>query len=489
MLSPCTYVEGSTSKAEDYCEDRHLLALDFDENPKIDFLLSKFEETVHFAYTTHSHGTEGEHFFNRMRVIIPLAIPIYKQDWISWGKATIKNWLHSIGCVDSGPFECDPPCLTFAQQGKLPAINPEIGRCDLWFNDGNNTSIFDIYELDRIVLPPDEVVIEKHSHTFIDLDFDMIVGYLAVKPYLQNTSHLHRKNWAAAFQAIGASQHHFEQFDRYIKKSDTNTTTNQVWKDASKYANKHAGIIFNTLTYVEKIQCGFNNEFIEELSALDNKSTAGISRVLAKDEYLCLEDYGTSKVVLMCAEMNSGKNHIWVQFAESGGKVIVMTPLLNIVNQQNSGTCDVHYVYDKAKKLLEDIKLDIISKETIKETVLVIDEAHNFLTASGYRQKALSDVEELFQCDWKQIIFQSATVDPSDFDGFMKFDEFIKIGKVAAKRTYTRCTTEGKLFDAVTFLVKRETDKGRKVLILNNHKSENKAYIESTQKLRSQEFK
>ena len=96
VLSPCTYVEGSTSKAEDYCEDRHLLALDFDENPKIDFLLSKFEETVHFAYTTHSHGTEHKHFFNRMRVIIPLAIPIDKQDWISWGKATIKNWLHSI---------------------------------------------------------------------------------------------------------------------------------------------------------------------------------------------------------------------------------------------------------------------------------------------------------------------------------------------------------------------------------------------------------
>jgi hypothetical protein len=483
VLSPCTYVEGSTSKAEDYCLSRHLLALDFDENPKIDVLLSKFKNVVHFAYTTHSHGTEHKHFFNRMRVIIPLAIPIDKQDWISWGKATIKNWLHSIGCVDTGPFECDPPCLTYAQQGKLPAINPEIGRCDLWFNDGNDTSIFDIYELDRVVLPPDEVVIDKHSHTFATaIDFDMILRYLAVKPHLQNINHLHRKNWAAAFQAIGASQHHFEQFDRYIKKSDSNTTTIQVWKDASKYANKHAGIIFNTLTYVEKIQCGFNNEFIEELSALDNKSTDGISRILAKDEYLCLEDYGTSKVALMCAEMNSGKNHLWVQFAESGGKVIVMTPLLNIVNQQNSDTCDVHYVYDKAKKLLEDITSGQIDKETIEGTILVIDEAHNFMTSSDYRQGALNYVEKLTQCNWKQIIFQSATVDPSDFDGFMEFDEVIKIGKVAAKRTYTRCTTDGKLFDTVILLVKREIDKGRKVLILNNHKSENKAYVEAIAK-------
>jgi hypothetical protein len=261
--------------------------------------------------------------------------------------------------------------------------------------------------------------------------------------------------------------------NRYIKKSDSNTTTIQVWKDASKYANKHAGIIFNTLTYVEKIQCGFNNEFIEELSALDNKSTDGISRILAKDEYLCLEDYGTSKVALMCAEMNSGKNHLWVQFAESGGKVIVMTPLLNIVNQQNSDTCDVHYVYDKAKKLLEDITSGQIDKETIEGTILVIDEAHNFMTSSDYRQGALNYVEKLTQCNWKQIIFQSATVDPSDFDGFMEFDEVIKIGKVAAKRTYTRCTTDGKLFDTVILLVKREIDKGRKVLILNNHKSEN----------------
>lgn len=325
VLSPCTYVEGATSKAEDYCESRHLLALDFDENPKIDVLLNKFKGMVHFAYTTHSHGTEHKHFFNRARVIIPLATPIEKQEWNSWGKATIKNWLNSLGCVDSSPFECDPPCLTYAQQGKLPAINPEIGHCDLFFNDGNDTSIFDIYELDRLELPPDEVIIVDYSHTFNDLDFDMIVRYLAVKPHLRNTSHLHRKNWAAAFQAIGASQHHFEQFDRQLKKSDTNTTTLQVWKDAAKYPNKHAGIIFETLTFVEKIQCGFNNEFIEELSKLENKSTVGVTKTLAKDEYLCLDDYGTSKLVLMCAEMNSGKNYLWNQFAENGGKVIVMS--------------------------------------------------------------------------------------------------------------------------------------------------------------------
>ena len=64
----------------------------------------------------------------------------------------------------------------------------------------------------------------------------------------------------------------------------------------------------------------------------------------------------------------------------------------------------------------------------------------------------------------------------------MEFDEFIKIGKVGAKRTYTRCTTDGKLFDAVTFMVKREVAKGRKVLILNNHKSENKAFVEAIAK-------
>jgi hypothetical protein len=482
VLSPCTYVEGAPSKAEDYCVSRHLLALDFDENPKIDVLLSKFTNIVHFAYTTHSHGTEDKHFLNRLRVIVPLANPIEKQEWNSWGKATIKNWLNSLGCVDTSPFECDPPCLTFAQQGKLPAINPEIGRCDLWFNDGNDTSIFDIYKLDRIELPPYEVVIVDHSHTFKNINIDNVIKYLSVKPHLLNTSHLHRKNWAAAFQAIGASQHHFEQFDRQIKKSDTNTTTLQVWKDAAKYANKHAELIFKTLTYVEKIQCGFDNQFIEELSKLDQESTVGCSRVLAKDEYLCLEDYGTSRVVLMCAEMNSGKNYLWSQFAESGGKVIVMSPLLSIVHQQNSEASDVHYVYDKAKKLLEDIKCGIIPKVTIEGTVLVVDEAHNFLTASEYRQKALSDVEELIQYDWKQIIFQSATVDPSDFDGFMEFDEVIKIGKVAAKRTYTRCTTAGKLFDTVTFLVKREVAKDRKVLILNNNKSENKAYVEAIAK-------
>jgi hypothetical protein len=223
VLSPCTYVEGAPSKAEDYCVSRHLLALDFDENPKIDVLLSKFTNIVHFAYTTHSHGTEDKHFLNRLRVIVPLANPIEKQEWNSWGKATIKNWLNSLGCVDTSPFECDPPCLTFAQQGKLPAINPEIGRCDLWFNDGNDTSIFDIYKLDRIELPPYEVVIVDHSHTFKNINIDNVIKYLSVKPHLLNTSHLHRKNWAAAFQAIGASQHHFEQFDRQIKKSDTNT--------------------------------------------------------------------------------------------------------------------------------------------------------------------------------------------------------------------------------------------------------------------------
>jgi hypothetical protein len=140
-------------------------------------------------------------------------------------------------------------------------------------------------------------------------------------------------------------------------------------------------------------------------------------------KYLTRQDYTTAKRVLMCADMGTGKNYTWTTCKE---EYRLLAPLRSIVGQQGS-TNNINHdkitTYDQAKKLLTAIDSGLIQPQN---EILVIDEAHN-LFLSEYRFIALSTLESLIKYDWKQIIFQSATIDSDSFDSIIDFDVKVRI--------------------------------------------------------------
>lgn len=143
-------------------------------------------------------------------------------------------------------------------------------------------------------------------------------------------------------------------------------------------------------------------------------------------DYLGKDDYGTRKKVLMCADMGTGKNHYWTNLPDdSEVKFIMLVPYLTIVGQQgstNKADIDKVLTYDSARTILNMINYGAINP---KDKILIIDEAHNFLF-SYYRLPAMHSVKALLKYDWKQIIFQSATVRSDSFDDIIDFDVKIR---------------------------------------------------------------
>jgi hypothetical protein len=166
-------------------------------------------------------------------------------------------------------------------------------------------------------------------------------------------------------------------------------------------------------TYQEKIIAGTIKPFQIVQSTWD---------VIKCVDYLQVSDYGSARNVLMCADMGTGKNFCRKYSREP---YRLLAPLKSIVGQQGSGNqvkVDATTTYDQSLALLNLIEMGELR---VQDEILIIDEAHNLLLAD-YRVVALNNVLKLLKYDWKQIIFQSATVGSDDFDSIIQFDEKIR---------------------------------------------------------------
>jgi hypothetical protein len=189
--------------------------------------------------------------------------------------------------------------------------------------------------------------------------------------------------------------------------------------------------------------------------------------VVLDRNYITIEDYGTAKRVLMCADMGTGKNYCWDSALV---KHRILAPLRSIVGQYGS-TNDVKSssltTYDQAVRLIELVEAGKINP---RDEILVVDEAHNFMLTS-YRLRALNSVEKLLRFDWKQIIFQSATIESNDLDVFFTFDEKIRVHKTGkASMNYTRAQMP-RFDDCIQEVVKHYALNSHKTIILLNDKN------------------
>ena len=255
----------------------------------------------------------------------------------------------------------------------------------------------------------------------------------------------------------------FEQLDLlYTEYSGSDDIVEDYIEDAIARIltreDKQAETKQKVKTYHQRLLDGTLNAYTIEQSIWDIEKTV---------DYICLEDYTTDKKVLVCADMGTGKNYCWTN---STVKHRLLAPLLSIVGQQGSSNnvnTDTTTTYDASKQLLGLIVDEHIEPEN---EILVVDEAHNFLL-SKYRTPALSSVELLLSYNWKQIIFQSATVHSNDFDGLIEFDKKIRIHKNNKPILNYQRANKAKLSECFEEVIKFCAMNPYKTILLHNDKN------------------
>lgn len=479
-LMPCSYQADAPSKREEYAIARHMLVLDFDQDPSIDVIQQQLKDYTYFAWTTHSHGVKG----NRYRVVIPFTQAPTVTEWKQHYVPRLLAWFEQQGFA--GANAVDTSCLTFGQIGFLPAINPLVGAVNLYVNDVG-TVILDLVK----VLP--ELTAEELAHAHREYQLQSIkwtpstkqihflIGLLARNPQLQRidanptteNKGVNRKTIAAALQSVGATFDDFAQLDRVMAKLDSNTTAASAWRDAEAKRSKHAGVLFKLLSRAERRLCGLSRTAELTVTSLHRAEFDKTEEI----DFLSRELYGTEKRVLVKADMGTGKNYLWTQHKNTeDDRVIVLAPLKTIVGQQGSDNkvqdaTNITFTYDQSKKALDLVVEGVIVPE---KTTLVIDECHNLLLAS-YRLKALSNVERLLAYNFKQVIFQSATIEADSFDTFYTFDaRYCYKKRTAPALKYSLITVGGTIntTSSILKLIEASIAENKKVLCLWNNKDQ-----------------
>lgn len=409
------------TKMEIFAKQRQMICLDFDKDPDIALIKERLSKIVNYSYTTHSHTSS----YGKYRVIIPLMNAYSKSEWKLWVEPTLLATFKNIIPAQ----DLDSSCFTFGQIAYFPVINPDHGCIELDFNDGDATRILEVEplytEVKRLnpevfikqVVHYEQEVIDPLSMDNVDKLIDIIISLPAFQQLnypaqIDNTPS--RFILATALFSIGASDEQVLRTDRLVMRSDSKSVLDL--RQIKSYKG-HAGILRKYIPYESQIELGLTKPYnVGKVEWNIEKSV----------DYLELADYTDAKRVLMCADMGTGKNHLWTN---TKVKCRILAPLRSIVGQQGSSNCvysDKTTTYDQAKKIAQMIETKEINPS---EEILVIDEAHNLLLAD-YRLTALSNVARLLDYDWKQIIFQSATISSDSFDMLLDFDMKVRVNKI-----------------------------------------------------------
>lgn len=436
------------NKSELFANQRSLLIFDFDKDNAIDldFIHKLFEQFVYIAYTTHSHGING----NRYRVILPLKQQLTTFEWAEWAKTTVAQFVLNSNIVN------DSSSLTFAQFQKFPAINPAVGYCEVVINDKDTCELFDVFELERVEAPKQQLFVENNINN--NVNYKGIVRLLKLK--LNQLTYTQRYSLATSLYQLGCRDYQlFEELDNAVKAFDAKKSVRDFWADLPKETKDYTKFVLNKLTQSDKVAVRLEEEF--------KVIEAEWDRELEVD-FLSIQDYSNAKYVLMCADMGTGKNYCWDQ---SNVKHRMLVPLRSIVGQYGSDN-NIHNhsitTYDQSVKLIELIDAKIINP---REEILIIDEAHNFATAA-FRIKALTNMFLLLKYDWKQVIFQSATISSNELDSIITFDIKIKASKRnAAQLNYARlqiASQTEQMQEAIKQIIKNKEHNIKSIVLFND---------------------
>jgi hypothetical protein len=470
--------------------ERTLLVLDFDDNGEIDEILKTLKQYVYIAWTTHSHqlssvDASAKQNLNRYRVMIPLSKGVSAAEWESDYKLRLINW---SGNLWHGNNAVDNSCFNIGQLGLAPAINIDNGSCQIWVNDGVDTDFIDLNSLPvansisktntKTVRP---TVVKDKSTSLSKWQpnaegISKVVSLLLEKPIIKGISASHftdpsskinRFYIACGLISIGAQYSDFLELDAVMKKADSNQTSEAIWNRANNYGGRHEGLILRLLGDSGRLIAGYNPSKhiqINYSTEWDEKFTT---------QYLTREMVGNKGKVLMKADMGVGKNYLWTNLPlDAGYRIIVFTPLRNIVNQQGSENCiksgsDRTFTYDQAKHIDGLVSSGSIITEN---TTLVIDECHNLLLAD-YRHEALANLETVVnKYQWAQTVFQSATITPDTFEGYINFDRKIEVEKQNRSTAYYQPIHAKSPNQIIATIEKLVTEKPGKKLILWNNK-------------------
>jgi hypothetical protein len=442
-------------------KNRTLILLDFDLNGDINQILDPLSSYVYMGWTTHSHQTTNtspaKHFTNRYRVMLPLLTPITEIDWLSDFNFRIKEW-GDLNWYDNNAL--DETYRNVGQIGFAPSINPKNAEIQLWINDAYGTQFFDLNALPPAATlpspktPASKTKSKKLRNNVVQLvqpcntsivNIDRVVQRLLKMPNLKhiNANHftsggetVHRQNIALGLIALGGSYSDFQTLDAVMCKPNSNHNSIDIWNDACSTPDPHTGTIKQLLGPLGRLDCGLSNNTYISKSYQTNwdfeHSVEYINHDLVKGK--------EGERILLCADMGTGKNHLWenLDFTDDGWRVIVFAPLRTIVHQQGSKNDLANpenktFTYDQSSRipnLIANGKLDPA------KTILVVDECHNLLLAK-YRDHAIAHLEfAINRYDWQQVVFQSATITPDTFEGYMSFDSKIRVVKQTSPNYY-----------------------------------------------------
>lgn len=413
---------------------RTMLILDFDNGAIIQNIQSILAQYVYIMWTTHSHLTSkiGEDSLSipKYRVVLPLKQPISPNDWE-------VDYIHRLLTWSTSNFvamnKVDPSCFNLQQLAIGACINPTLGYCEIWINDGPDTTWFDVTVLPSVPKKPlpQQPVLVNYPQTQWTPSTCQIANIIRIlkkqgdlqhipaKPFSDNK--INRAFIAYGMCSIGATYQDWSALDQYLAKPNTKTNSRQLWDSAIAYHDKHPGLILKLLGKMGRTLCGFDS--VKHPPITEGKWDKELTC-----QYLDYEILKGHRRILLCADMGIGKNHLWINY-NGDKRIILLTPLTTIVRQ--SGSTNKLREYDQVVTYDQACTIpSLIQSGNIKpsECILVIDEAHNFgLTA--YRQTALTKCEAILGEDWSQIIWQSATLDTDTLDGFTPIDYKIRVHK------------------------------------------------------------
>jgi len=462
-VMPAIFNDGVTNKSEAGATGRQLLLLDFDDNPEFDQIHNALSDIVYYAWSTFSDHVNGNK--NRFRVAIPFASVISKEVFKTNLVARFKQWFLDIGFTDAA--QVDLSALTFVQFGIEPAINSARGKCDLYFNDGVNTHVFDpeleLPQVAQVISEP----IQYEINTNVNAEsVDKVVELLKLVPELQCIDanpagdRVNRKTMAANIMAIGGNLSQFAELDSVMKKYDSKTDTQTAWKDGSNLSGGHAGFIMKYLTYAEKIECGLiksnKNEInsaikivcepVTKASTVTNL-TIGNGKLSAIGDQI---DY-LGKNILVHAPTSAGKTY-WISNSMKESRII-LCPTRSLVDQvaKQYGATPFHgesrtddlvkgakfiaTTFDSLKNLIS------IIGESVFDRVLVIDEPHTLVTDASYRDTAIRSALDL-SLKFNTRVMIGATIIPCNHPAFDFDHTYIVQCESAVKVHHYKMITE-----------------------------------------------
>jgi hypothetical protein len=418
----CEFNSSGVKRNDANVISRNWVMLDFDYAGTAEFeeIHDRLKDFVYVAWTTFSHVIKG----NRFRVALPFATPVAAADW--------KQVSASIDAFNELNFQdhlrVDPTSLSMSQVGFGPCINSDAGRVELYFNDSENTRLFDpVADTPNVVVPV--IVYDKSENISMETaQMQAVIAMLKTHSELNySLGYNERLNWACAIRGAGGSEWDFVEFDNFVRKPDATTPGTTLWKASASKSDCHAGLILSTLTVGEKIACGLITKKL--VSASNVKSVEVVKSPVTQidlpaGQYLSnvadqinFTDYSRSAII---GGTGIGKSNYVARCVK--GPRIIACPTQSLVDQfaASYGATPVHggVDYRQTVKGREFIAVTYASLVNLTEAIgkeiydytLFLDEEHGFSTNSSrdFQYQQLKSVVDILP-RFKRVVHLTAT--------------------------------------------------------------------------------